>query len=497
MDTKDEKSPPSDTEQPVSKTASTQMGTLSAVEDAALTRKIDRRIVPLMFAAYFFQFLDKVLINYANIMGLQKDLGLHGQQFSWMATAFFIGYTVSEFPQAWLLQRFNVATVLGVNILLWGVTICCTAATTNFAGVTAVRTLLGCFEAVITPALILITSQWYTKRESTPRYGIWYCGLGAGQIVGGLISFAAQHGSKTASFGGWRIMFVAVGASNLLVAALILLFLPEAPDAASWLTPAEKVHIHARLALDQAGAGRKVFRREAIMETLCDAHVWVLFVLTVLIVIPSGVVTTFSATLIAGFGYDPKTAALLNMPSGVVSILATLGCTYAILVDFPRWLGIVALMVPTLLGAGLMSFYRGSQGGVLAGIYLINFVVAPLALVFALVGSNVQGYTKKIAVNAVVAIGFGVANIIGPQTFLSREAPTYISAKITIFAVNGAAMVMAVVLRLLYGWRNRQSVRAREAELEAVRTGQMTVEALEDQEAEETDRQNRAFVYVY
>ncbi len=154
---------------------------------------------------------------------------MHGQQFSWLATAFFIAYSVAEFPQGWLLQKFPPATVLGINVLLWGVLVSATAACQNFASLLAVRTLLGVFEAVITPALILITSQWYTRRESTPRCGFWYCGLGAGQIIGGLVSFAAQHGSRTASFSGWRIMFVAVGLFNLIIAGLILLLLPNTP----------------------------------------------------------------------------------------------------------------------------------------------------------------------------------------------------------------------------------------------------------------------------
>jgi hypothetical protein len=67
----------------------------------------------------------------------------------------------------------------------------------------------------------MYTSMWYTRAESTPRYGFWYCGLGVGQIVGGLISFAAQHAPADMSFGGWRIMFVAIGAVNVLVSILV------------------------------------------------------------------------------------------------------------------------------------------------------------------------------------------------------------------------------------------------------------------------------------
>ncbi|KAI8955560.1 putative allantoate permease [Xylaria longipes] len=484
-------------EKQVSESCLPQTGVQRLVDDKALYRKIDARIVPLLFASYFLQFLDKVLINYANVMGLQEDLGLHGQQFSWLATALYIAYSIAEFPQGWLLQKFPPATVLGINVLLWGVLVSSTAACQNFASLVAVRTLLGAFEAVITPALILITTQWYTRRESTPRYGIWYCGLGAGQIIGGLVSFAAQHGSKTASFSGWRIMFVAVGLFNLIIAALIILFLPNTPEAAPWLSEVEKIRIREKLALDQGGTGMKVFRKTALREALFDIHVWTLLVLTVLIVIPSGVITTFSATLIRGFGYDSKSAALLNIPSGAVSIIATLGCTYAILIDFPRWLGIVVLMVPTLIGAGLMSFYKGSRGGLLAGIYLINFVVAPLALVYALAGANIQGYTKKVTVNAVVAVGFGIANIIGPQTFLSWEAPGYISAKITIFAVNGAVIVVATMLRLLYGWRNGRRIKKRQTELDSLTSGLIDIRALEKPEGRDTDMGNEAFVYVY
>ena len=32
-------------------------------------------------------------------MGLQKDLNMHGDDFSWLATAFFIAYAIAELPQ--------------------------------------------------------------------------------------------------------------------------------------------------------------------------------------------------------------------------------------------------------------------------------------------------------------------------------------------------------------------------------------------------------------
>lgn len=74
-----------------------------------LIRIIDWRILPLLFTVYFLQFMDKIVLNYANVMGIQKDLGMTGNDFSWAGTAFFIGYGLAEFPQgAWHLLLTNI-----------------------------------------------------------------------------------------------------------------------------------------------------------------------------------------------------------------------------------------------------------------------------------------------------------------------------------------------------------------------------------------------------
>ena len=223
----------------------------------------------------------------------------------------------------------------------------------------------------------MYTSMWYTKAESTPRYGFWYCGLGTGQIVGGLISFGAQHAPRGQSFGGWRIMFLVVGIANLLAGILALTVLPETPEKSLFLTSQEKERIAVRLRQDQAGTGPKVFRWRSIIEALFDLQAWLLMLVALLSAIPSGVVVTFSSILIKDFGYTPKQSALLNMPSGVVSILSSVLSTYSVARGFPRWIAINVTFIITILGAGLMSFLpKTNQGGLLAGIYLVNAVGA-------------------------------------------------------------------------------------------------------------------------
>ena len=49
-------------------------------------RKIDLRIVPILFFTYLLQYLDKNGINYASAFGLQEDTNLKGQDYSWLGT---------------------------------------------------------------------------------------------------------------------------------------------------------------------------------------------------------------------------------------------------------------------------------------------------------------------------------------------------------------------------------------------------------------------------
>lgn len=123
--------------------------------------------------------------------------------------------------------------------------------------------------------------------------------------------------------------------------------------------------------------------------------------------VSSGVVTTYSATLIKNLGYAPKKAALMNMPSGVVSIFFTLLVGFGVRKQSHRWAWIIACIIPayvsssslesqvylltlcSILGGALMSFLdtKTHHAGVLAGIYLVNAVVAPLTLFYAVSSS--------------------------------------------------------------------------------------------------------------
>jgi len=235
---------------------------------------------------------------------------------------------------------------LGANVVLWGIATACGAAAHSYETLLVSRVFLGIFEATIAPSLLLISSQWYTKDEAAPRFSFWYLGLGLGQILGGAVSYAFQHVGKGSELEGWRIMFITLGCVTVVIGICTIIFLPDTPMKARWLSDNEKVALLKHVSVNQTGIDNKKFRIEEILEALLDPQLYLLLLAVVLLSVSSGVVTSYSATLIRNLGYTPQHAALMNMPSGAVSIFFTLLVGFGIRHKSHRWAWIIVCIIP-------------------------------------------------------------------------------------------------------------------------------------------------------
>jgi MFS family permease len=111
---------------------------------------------------------------YAAVYGLKTDTNLQGQEYSWLGSIFYFGYLGMEFPALWFLTKIPIGKYVGVMLFCWGACLCGMAGCNNFAGLAAVRFLLGVFEAGILPCFMVLTSVWYSRNEQPIRTALWY-----------------------------------------------------------------------------------------------------------------------------------------------------------------------------------------------------------------------------------------------------------------------------------------------------------------------------------
>lgn len=117
-------------------------------------RKIDMRVLAIMFVTYNLNFMDKTILSSAAVFGLKDDNHLVGQQYSWVGSIFYFGYLFFEYPTSVLIQKLPVGKYLAGICFVWGVIVASTAACHSFGGLMVVRFLLGVAVSFSIPSLL-------------------------------------------------------------------------------------------------------------------------------------------------------------------------------------------------------------------------------------------------------------------------------------------------------------------------------------------------------
>ncbi|AOW02817.1 major facilitator superfamily domain-containing protein [Yarrowia lipolytica] len=462
--------------------------TLDAATDKRLLRKIDMYLCPVMMLVYAVQFMDKSTNATASVMGLRTDLHMEGNDYSWSGTAFYLGYLVFEFPAVYMLQRLPFIRTLSAFIVLWGVVLCLHA-TPNYPGFIALRTLLGMLESAVTPAFVIITSQWYKREEQFLRTSFWVGSNGLGIIVGCLMAYglAINHHLP---IHGWKLVFIITGVITIATGILILFHFPDDPSKAWFLTEEEKKLVVIRVRTNQGSFANKQFKRNQFIEAFKDPRSWLYFFYSIASNIPNGGITSFGSILFSEtLGLGPVRGLLLQTPQGAVEIV---GCVlFGLLAQYTQWRlfwSIVAQLIATVAMC-LLAFLPHIQAAGLAGLYLLSVYPVGLVCMLSSVGSNTTGHTKKVTVNAIMLVGYCVGNIIGPQTFRADDAPEYVPAKVSMVVLFAVAVGLNTVLLFVNLAENKK--RDREGHINP------SLEELEEiQNSDMTDQENRYFRYV-
>lgn len=69
-----------------------------------------------MAFSYLFQFLDKSALGFTAIMGLQEDLHLTGEDFSWASSVYYFGYLIASYPASMIMVRMPVAKTISASV---------------------------------------------------------------------------------------------------------------------------------------------------------------------------------------------------------------------------------------------------------------------------------------------------------------------------------------------------------------------------------------------
>ncbi|KAL3424268.1 hypothetical protein PVAG01_03549 [Phlyctema vagabunda] len=461
-------------------------GDLTAEAEGRLKRKIDWVMIPMLFLVATLGAVDKVALGTAALYGLEEDNHLVGQQYSWLGSILSLGAIVGMPISSYLVQRLPSARYLSACSAAWSAVCLLLPACSNFAGLAALRFLMGTAEAIIIPGISLIIAGFYTKEEQPPRNALVFAA--ASSVVNGFLSWAIGHVPKSAPLAIWQYLFLLTGSVSMLYSIIAFVYLPDTPMNARFLNIEEKYQAVSRLASNKTGIVNRTFKRDQAKEAILDPKTWILFLFNVSINIPNGGLLNFGGLIIAGLGFSGVNASLLTMPTGVMSTLSA----FAFSMFAAKWhnrrclVTIIACCIPIAGSVVVHCLPRSNQVGQMVGLYLLYSYFGPYVVGISLAQANTAGHTKKSVVFALLYIGYALGNLIGPQTFRASQAPEYTGGFVSMIICYCLCIALMVAYWAIAVAENRK-IRTPEGSL----NGQLV-----DKFLDLTDKQQHGFRYT-
>lgn len=203
----------------------------------ASKKSMSRTAVLLVLTlVYVFNFLDRQIIGIVAPF-IQADLGFTDAQLGWlMGLAFAALYCTVAIPIALLADRFNRVKIVSVSLAIWSVFTVLTGMAQTFTQMLIARVGVGIGEAGGSPPSHSIISDLYTKEERSSALGIYSLGIPLGIMMAYFIT-GTLLGIEGVS---WRAVLIVLGVPGILLAAFMMLRVPEPIRGATDAVSAEK-----------------------------------------------------------------------------------------------------------------------------------------------------------------------------------------------------------------------------------------------------------------
>ncbi|RSH89875.1 hypothetical protein EHS25_001861 [Saitozyma podzolica] len=376
----------------------------TTAESRRVLRKIDLWVCVPMCIIYTIQNMDKQTLSYSAVFDLQGETHLVGTQYSWLTSAVYCIQLVAQPLSSYALVVFPVKYWVMFNYFAWSACLTCLAAAHNFTGLLIGRILLGGFEATILPAFILISQMWWTRREQSYRTVAYLIANSIASIIGPILAYGIGHATQTIH--AYQAIFLSLGAISLGIQPLVWFMLPNSPATAKFLRHGnDRLIAVERLRENNTGTKTSKWKWHQFREAMRDLKTWGWTLMMICTTLPAGAIGSFGGLITQGFGFNSFQTILMQIPTGVIGIITLLSGIYLTNRFKMRYPG---LLMPSLHCRCNRAHPPGIQ-----------------PLLFAWANLNAAGTTKRVVTTASMFGGSCIGNIVGPQLYFSREAPTY------------------------------------------------------------------------
>ena len=174
------------------------------------------RLVVLVFLMAALDSLDRWLFL-ALLPRISHELGLPGDQASWLVTVSIVGYAVAGVLVGWFVDRLHRPRMLAAGFAVWALATAGLGLTSSYQGLEAARFLTGVGGACATVTALSLLMDQFPARVRGRVLTLFFLGLPTGALL------ATTLGASIAAAAGWQEAFVVIASPGLIVALAAIL----------------------------------------------------------------------------------------------------------------------------------------------------------------------------------------------------------------------------------------------------------------------------------
>ncbi|MDM0112776.1 MFS transporter [Variovorax sp. J22R133] len=261
--------------------------------------KVSWRLLPLLMVSYFIAYLDRVNLGFAGA-SMSKDLGFTAAIFGSAAGIFFIAYFLFEVPSNLALERFGARRWIARIMFSWGLVSAAQAWVGGATSFNVIRFLLGIAEAGFFPGVIFYITLWFPAAYRARIVGWFMFAIPISTVIGAPISGFILNLEGTGGMHGWQWLFIIEAVPALILTFFVLLYLPDRPKDAKWLTTEERDWLQGTLDAEQRN--RESIHSISWKQSLFNWRVIALGFVYMGITVPLYGLGFFLPQIIKGFG---------------------------------------------------------------------------------------------------------------------------------------------------------------------------------------------------
>ncbi|KAI8964175.1 allantoate permease [Daldinia sp. FL1419] len=447
--------------------------TWSSREEKELIRKLDWKVCLWACIMFFGLQVDRGNLSQAVSDNMLDDLGLDTNDYNYGHSIFLVSFLLAELPSQLVSKAVGPDRWIPMQMVLWSFVAISQCGLTGRNSFLLTRSLLGFLEGGFIPDLVLWLSYFYTSRELPIRLSYFWTSLSITGIVTSLLAFGLLHLRGVLGWEGWRWLFLIEGLITLSIGIASFFMMPASAVQTKtwfrpkgWFTDREEAIVVNRVLRDDPSKGdmhnRQALTPRRLWEALKDYDLWPLYIIGFCAYVPQSPPKTYLTLTLRSLGFSTFDTNLLTIPADVIHIINLI-----LITRLSEWLNersLVAIVQPlwTLPCIFALRFW----GGLIEdkwGTYAIMMVLLSYPYCHAILVGWCSKNSNNVGTRTVSAALYNMSvqagNVYASYIYRDDDKPLYRRGNSTLLVINLVSILVFLLTKLYYVWRNKQKER--------------------------------------